>query len=416
MVSVVKSRVSSHHPVIETVATEKEARRVLEWQHEVARSVTEQESDAGSEYTATTHRPETRRYESYPQQSERPPMRLVRRVTETTETYPAAPAGSTGMSGKAILGTLLGAAAGAAVAYAMVCSEDPEYIPAPVQRRASVAGSKPAYSTYGVNSPGVRIVERIEMEPARTYVSARDNRSVTPRYVPGYSVAPSMPPMSGRSDMHRIEDRSRDDGRYLNNDASVVSRSRRYSDAGSAIHRPLTILPAPPKSQVSHTSSEGKEKSEAGRSTHTKVAPSVHSKVAPSVHSKAPSMHSKAMSVHSKAPTVHSKAPSVHSKAPSVHSKAPSAHPKSVVDAPAPARSHVSSASTIKASSPPAPTAKSKVSATTIVFRPRESSGESKVSARHVALPKSVVSGVGYERSIAPSDSVSNAGSRRSRR
>ncbi|RDW73666.1 hypothetical protein BP5796_07108 [Coleophoma crateriformis] len=400
-----QSRAGTHRPVIETASTEKEARRVLDWQHDVAKSISSEgaseagsgsESQTQSRYSTQTrdYRPEApRRYESCPLPApvEQRPMRLVRRVTETSQHWKGSnreDIPNTGLSSKTLIGTMLGAAAGAAIAYAMVRSEEPEEMPEqprPMQRRASVsyAGSRPAYSSYGYDAPSVHVVDRIEMEPARTYVSTRDSRPPRYSYTGGnYTVAASRPPLSGRSDMHRIEDRrhSRDEERFLNNDASVVSRprSRSISEAGS--HRPLTILPPPPKSQITSL---------------TALPPLPPSTVARSHVSRASSKH------EGRSEAGRSKVPS----------RAPSQSGKSA------AKSHVSS-STVKPLTYVPPQAQSRVSTSTVKMIPRsELGGEgSRVTARHVPLPRSVISGVGYERSVAPSDSVSNAGSRRSHR
>ncbi|QSZ33441.1 hypothetical protein DSL72_005009 [Monilinia vaccinii-corymbosi] len=174
-----RGRESSRPPTLVTAATEKEARRVLEWQEEVARSTagssTGPTSDEAYRAVAPSHvsRTPSRTQVSHtpPSQSpstDHPPFRradtfprVVRRETyaghghghpspqvgvrrdvsrddeptvyvDEVEQQDQAKekeksGGLFGMTNKALVGTFLGAAAGAAFAYAMVKSEDPEY-------------------------------------------------------------------------------------------------------------------------------------------------------------------------------------------------------------------------------------------------------------------------------------------------
>ncbi|KAJ8063943.1 hypothetical protein OCU04_007790 [Sclerotinia nivalis] len=170
-----RGRESSRPPTIVTAATEKEARRVLEWQEEVARSTagssTAPTSDEAYRAVAPSHvsRAPARTQISHtpqPQPPEHPPFRRaetfprgMRRDTYGGHGHPGTQVsvrrdrnrddeqtvyvdeveqqdqekekekngGIFGMTNKALVGTFLGAAAGAAFAYAMVKSEDPEY-------------------------------------------------------------------------------------------------------------------------------------------------------------------------------------------------------------------------------------------------------------------------------------------------
>jgi hypothetical protein len=359
-------------PPLETASTEREARRVLEWQEQVARSIGAEGSvvsgtgGASEAAYSTTSRPPPpamiRRAESYPVQGSERPLRLVRRETVTTEHYrrPDESAGVRGISSKAVIGTLLGAAAGAAVAYAMVRSESPERVPAP--RRASYVNQGSHY-THVSRSPGEdRVVERL---PARSYVSGRDG-GARPRYVEYVAETPRAHDKS----VARIEEKS-----YVSERAgrsSQTSRARSRSEAGSRYERPLAILPAPsrtrsPTSHASHRSSYRTAESRKERS------PSRSGKTGSHVSSR------------------------------SYHS-----------------------VSTKKGSPPP----DSHMSTTTIRVMPSErerrmmhSGLERDVErrssvverARHIPLPVSLVSGRGYAQSVAPSDSVSSVGTKRER-
>ena len=365
--AVYSSRGGRRVPTIHTAATENEARRVLEWQHNVAKSISAQ-SDARSEVSGTSHRshqplPVTyRRAESYPPPSERP-MRLVRRETITTEHYrrederARAASGGGGISGKAVIGTLLGAAAGAAVAYAMVRSESPQRMaPPPMGRRASY-GDRGSGSSY-THVPLERVVERV---PARSYISARDDGE-RPRYAERYTLP--APPSSRVHDLGRIEERSHVSHR--SDRSGRGSRERSRSEVGSRYERPLTILP--PRARSPPASSHVSRRShKSHHSSDTRTSPSRHGKAESYISS----------------------------------------------------RSHRTE-STLKGQPvatvqyiPASPS--SRTSTTTIRVVPKDEERRSMISARHVPLPRSMVSGMGYASSVAPSDSVSSVGSKRER-
>ena len=168
------SRGHGHRPrprTLETASTEKEARRVLQWQQDVARSVSVDDSSDSSSPPVYQERipppASIRRSDTYPAIT--PPShhslshshngsgsRVLRRETVTTESYrrhhgygdsgEGERGNGGGMSKGAIIGTLLGAAAGAAVAYAMVRSESPERASPP--RRESFAAHRGVESSY----------------------------------------------------------------------------------------------------------------------------------------------------------------------------------------------------------------------------------------------------------------------------
>ncbi|KAF7943164.1 hypothetical protein EAE96_011105 [Botrytis aclada] len=205
-----RGRESSRPPTIVTAATEKEARRVLQWQEEVARSTagssTSPTSDEAYRAVAPSHvsRATARTQVSHAPQShapEHPPFRraetfprVMRRETYAGHGHPGTQVsvrrdmshdeeqtvyvdeveraeqekekeksgGLFGMTNKALVGTFLGAAAGAAFAYAMVKSEDPEYElepehkPMPGLRRSYTTGHAEtiASSTKGSSAGG----------------------------------------------------------------------------------------------------------------------------------------------------------------------------------------------------------------------------------------------------------------------
>jgi hypothetical protein len=365
--AVYSSRAGRRISTIETASTEKEARRVLAWQEEVARSTAAsdvQPSGAASDYGDPRQPPPYRRADTFPRVAEQP-MRLVRRETVTTEHYRnerdrtvidgRGGGGGNGFTGMKLAGTLLGAAAGAFVAYQMVRSESPPRI-APPPRRASYGDHASGY-THTRPVETVRAIERI---PARSYVSTKDPS----RYVKYPISPPPAPSRAQAEDIARIEERSHVSRRSAR-DSEKGSRIRSRSEVGTRYDRPLTILPprsrSPGASHVSHRSHK-------------------------SHHSKRDSERESYVSARSQR-----------------------------------------TESTVKPVQYVTATP-SKVTTTTIRLVPKDDDRRSEVSfarhiplprsevsARHVPLPASVVSGRGYTASVAPSDSVSSIGSKRER-
>lgn len=260
-------------PVIEleTASTEKEARRVLQWQEDVARSIVNTErsstrSEAGPEPTGQSP-PKMRRADSYPlpvREREREGhgggTRMVRRETITTTTYGAnhpapAPAPSqkkepadTG-SGNAILGSLLGVAAVAGfAAYALSShrSASPEPIPA---RRASdvTRGAAPSYVHPPQHSGLVQREEIRETRsvavPARSYVSERGHGCEMERVQPSYVQYTVSTPAPAR-ELERIDERSYHSSRAPSKVDSGVGRYERERERErERDQRPMTIVP-----------------------------------------------------------------------------------------------------------------------------------------------------------------------------
>ena len=344
-------RQDPYHPYqLDMASTAKEARRVLEWQQEVARSVVASEHSSPpasiiSGPTATyleaprqEQQPATyRRAVSYPpishDQDHRP--RLVRRETITTEQYRRPDVVSSGkeggsrFTGMKLVGTLLGAAAGAAVAYAMVRSESPP----PITRTLHGAPHAPRRASYDNY-----IVERV---PARSYVSRETEQ---PPYVAQCTIAPSASHVS----------RQIDDGR-----SHAGRRERSRSEVGSRFERPLTIMPPREKGEGGSHVSHGGRSYKSYRSEEKRLHHSGGSPVKRDDESY--------VSARSK---------------------------------------YTGDGKYITASRPPS----SRHSTTTIRVVPVDER-RSVVSARHVPLPASRVGT--YAASVAPSDSVSSVGMKR---
>jgi hypothetical protein len=269
--------------------TEKEARRVLEWQQDVARSLSAAQSPSPSREDARSQvstRSEVdrrrerivpvRRSDSYPvTQAERDrererererggaapgaPMRLMRRDTITREHYrrdeldrEREREGGGGV-GKGVigLGTLIGAAAGAAIAYSLVRDEGPSSNsisrtpPSMPPRRASYGGENYTQTGRGVEMERERV-------PARSYVSAREEGPRDrDRYVQYNIAAPPPPPPPTRimgipvHELRRIEERSQGSSsqRSGRERSHTTTRERSRSEVGGRYERPLAVIP-----------------------------------------------------------------------------------------------------------------------------------------------------------------------------
>jgi hypothetical protein len=294
------------------------------------------------------------------------------------------------MSGKALIGTLLGAAAGATFAYAMMRSESPEdermAMPAnPTGRVLSYVQGTPSRS---YSQPRRNVAEHA---PARTLVSERSASDARSRYVgPQYTLA--APPAR---DLERIEEGSYISSHHPSRASRHTTRSR-SQDEGSRYGRPLTILPAPtprdrsPTSHVSHRSHRSGSSGGSGgerRSSVSKKDESYHS--ARSTHTE--STIKPARSAVTASPSV------MPSKAGSKTTTIKLISPNSRSDAGSRASEYITPRSS--------------------EYGGRSEAGRSKASIRpsQVELPRSMVSGRGYAESVAPSDSVSSVGEKRER-
>lgn len=233
--------------------TEKEARRVLEWQQDVARSLSQVESREDVRSSVSTRSDvdrkrerivPVRRSDSYPvTQAERDrerdrggappgtPMRLVRRDTITREHYrrdELEREGGSGGVGKGVIG----------LGPSNSISRTPPSMP---PRRASYGGE-----TYTQTGRGVAM-ER-ERVPARSYVSAREEAPrerdrERDRYVPPPPPAPRIMGVSVH-ELRRIEERSQGSSSQRSvRERSHTTRERSRSEVGGRYERPLAIVP-----------------------------------------------------------------------------------------------------------------------------------------------------------------------------
>lgn len=431
---------------LETASSEKEAKRVLEWQENVARSISEEPDDDEPRGSSTA-----RRRVEYSQSAPRPgtfhrsetfPRTRPRRDTITADSYrqdtkvQERDHSPLGISGNAMLGTIIAGAAAFAlfqtVTHARATAPDPipasSSAPPPRRRRAS--------ETHYTHSP-IRMEDRetvVERIPARSYVSQREREErTTPRYVQ-YNVVtkPSAPPMV--REMKRIDDKS-----YVSASPSHRShrtqRERSRSDVGVRPyeHRPLTINPAPERetqshvstSRRSHRSESHRERSggSSGSSGKERERRREKERERERERDRDRSRDRSHTDSYASARTHHS-----------VSTVKPSKQPLPEVPAPPPAASYVST-STVRAARNPRPPLSH------ISERERERARdidreraterrnnewdrierarmvplpESVISARQVPLPRSMV-GYEYEASVAPSDSVSSVGVKRER-
>ncbi|KAG4416061.1 hypothetical protein IFR04_010824 [Cadophora malorum] len=414
-------------PAIEPAGLDKESRRVLEWQQDVARSISGSQapgSQAGSQaggYREDQVGPGTfRRADTFPSDFGRErPMRLVRRETVTTEHYSQAErerqeAASGGISGKAVLGTLLGAAAGAAFAYAMTRSEDP---PSTSSVRRS---SAPQYTHEPIRMEDRERVLETRTIPARSYVSERArDRDVQPRYVQ-YTIAAPPARIAAQPELARIEERSH-----------VSTRSRRSggkeregSEVSKRYERPLTILPAPSRnrSPASHVSRRSR-KSGSGSGTGSSLE---RERRRESPREREREREREGESEYMSARSHHSTS-TIKPAVPQPPSSRISSSTIRIVPQPPDARnpdpdrrSHVSERD--RDGGRDRDRDRDRERRSTVSARQVPLPPSTVMSARQVPLPRSMVSGVGgggggggYAASVAPSDSVSSVGSKRER-
>lgn len=249
----------------ETAATPKEARRVLDWQKDVARNVNASkplvevdDRDAASVISGRSA----------------PASRLGRKETISTYQYqPREPARAerlvSGMSNQALVGSLLGAAAGAAIAYAMVKSEEPAPR-AGLERRNTLPERPKMVKYYHHSAPG-RVVE---IESARSRRggsesgSMRSGRNENGQLV-RYHVRGGEAGLAGIDEERSVNHRSQAAREERRTSGSVVSRSSKHSHSSSRSHRDreTTVLPPLPESRAgSRTDRDGKSGGKSSRS------------------------------------------------------------------------------------------------------------------------------------------------------
>lgn len=274
---------------ITTASTAKEARRVLDWQRDVARSISSQSP------TPSRDQSPQRAMVLAPPQQEQAPSQVAPPPTEP-DSRPALLRSATapmmsamynevsaalperigeGLSAQAIIGTILGAAAGAAVAYAMVRSEEPE-------------PTRPQLVTYHSAPPAAAPQQAPVMEVARSKGPSVGGSRVGSersqggqRYVLRYNVASASGTGSGRGGQRDGQLQPVDERMSMNYSAydggarsqapaasqASTSKPSRYSDARGVGHeKPITVVSGNTESRRS----EAGRHSESGRSHASK--------------------------------------------------------------------------------------------------------------------------------------------------
>lgn len=365
---------------IETASTPKEARRVLQWQHDVARSVALPDSDNEHSPPPPSHRSagpspsrdgrsvrseresswvpsQFRRSETFPRASqlasERTPRLVSRETVRSERIYRTGEGdgGSRSLTGMKVVGMLLSAAAGAAIAYAAVRSDSPPRYDGP--RRAS-HGDHPVHG-YSQAYHDTREVRHVDprgsgIVPPRSYIGMDPRQT---QYVAQYTIRG--PPPTRAHDWARIEERSHASYRGGRSEFKQIMKERSRSESGSSRHAP----PPPavlPRSRSPHTSSQVSRRSHRSNHSDDRIPR----------FQKSESERESYVSARSQ-----------RTEKPDVRYEGP-------------------------------------ISTTTIRIVPRQER-RSSISARHIPLPESVVGGGRYAESVAPSDSVSSVGSKRER-
>jgi hypothetical protein len=248
---------------LETQATPKEVKRVLDWQREVATSINHSPSpppslphsperpiESTGHEIVTVHERESplagrlsRRAESYPPVSQlgfpaAQAQRDIRggsegrvlRREKTVEVYrrPGRESPEDGFGAKHVLGMLCGAVAGAGLAYTILHSTD-HTRPPPVQRRASYDHHLPipASTSSPIGMPRAKtwdVKEEVEgrarVVPSRSYLGVGEREE--PQYVQQYSTTPVR--ILEGSPLGRIEERPRRGGRERSRSEAGVPR------------------------------------------------------------------------------------------------------------------------------------------------------------------------------------------------
>ena len=308
---------------ITTASTAKEAKRVLEWQRTVARSVPESSevSEGGlgavairksqpaaetvvSSSTLIERRAPPSAAPSAPsllsqhfqqqqaQAIEHAIPSLMRSVTEPvgairdlckeiSSHMPPSTTDSNGLSNNGLIGTILGAAAGAAIAYAMVKSEEPEkrpdlvthftapaYTPQPqigYQQQQMPARSL-SLSEQGMMQPmghdyGYNVLQamRSHLTPQPIYTEPAQSSSQSPSGIEVGSQARSKAPSAIPSDYHAFKSGSRSEAlRHRTDGGNSQSGSRVGSLRDSTLIQQAEQYSSSPKSTHSHHSSRSK--------------------------------------------------------------------------------------------------------------------------------------------------------------
>jgi hypothetical protein len=389
-------------PLLTNTSTTKEARRVLEWQHEVAKSL----SDGASIVSSSSHvrKASPQILSSTPRDKDRDPEpRLQRRQTIATSHHQPrdqqSEAGNSllsGMSNQALIGTLLGAAAGAAVAYAMVKSEEPK--PSEPARPKLVS----SHTSPSLVSPKVQEVEQtIEAVPAvsASQAGSQAKNVEEPRHVVKYSI------LNGKSGLSEIEE-----------EKSVIHRTREPEPSQVRVSEGKRGGTEVSKSSR-HTSKSSKHKEQpmetssaaggSGTSPSDKSDREGHSKSKSKSGDK--SEYKSEAKSHSSYVTAQNEVKShrSHRSHASQRSEASTVKPKGKARSKVTTTLTVSNKEAVDRASQKASQRNSVISARDI---PLPDSTYTVISARHYPLPESITAV-----SVAPSDSISSVGMKRER-
>lgn len=305
---------------ITTASTAKEAKRVLEWQRTVARSLSDS-SDSGEDrahaLTLQKAQPQaetvvssstlTERREPPPAAPSAPSLlsqgfqqqqtqdlshaipSLMRSVTEPvgairdlckeiSSHMPPSTTDSTGLSNNGLIGTILGAAAGAAIAYAMVQSEEPEKRPemvthfmapayAPqqqVQYQQQMPIRSATLSEQGMMQPmghdyGHNVLQTMRQHPPPAHIYAEPSQYYSPSGIEVGSQARSKAPSAVPSDYHASKSGSRSEAlKHRADGGNSQSGSRVGSSREATLIEQAEQYSSSPKSTHSHHSSRSK--------------------------------------------------------------------------------------------------------------------------------------------------------------
>ncbi|ELR08242.1 hypothetical protein VC83_04541 [Pseudogymnoascus destructans] len=272
---------------ITTASTAKEARRVLDWQRDVARSISSHpptQSRVGSPQRAMVlaqpaqQEPAPSQVAPSPEPDSRPA--LLRSATMTAmynEVSAALPERiGEGLSAQAIIGTILGAAAGAAVAYAMVRSEEPEqprpqlvtYFSAPAPQVPQQAPVMEVARSKGPSVGGSRVGSERSLGGQR-YVLRYNVASAAGTGRGGGREGVLQPVDERRSMSYSAYDGGRSQAPAPSH-ASTAKQSR-YSERGVGHGKPVAVVSASGHSEAGRHSESGR--SHASRKSDSTIKP-----------------------------------------------------------------------------------------------------------------------------------------------
>jgi hypothetical protein len=384
--------------LISNASTAKESRRVLDWQRDVARSLSDEASIASTSSHVRKASPQI--LSSSPRDKDRDlEPRLQRRETIATSHYEPrdqqSEAGNSllgGISSQALIGTLLGAAAGAAVAYAMVKSEEPK--PSEPVRPQLVS----YHTSPSLVSPKVEEVERTIEALSSLSVSqagSQAKKAEEPRHGIKYSI------LNGKSSSgdikveksvsHRTRDPELSQARESegDRDGTEISKGSRHTSKSSK-----------------HKEQRVETSSAAGGSGTGRSDKSYHEGHSKSNSKSEEKSEAKSHSSYATA-QIEIKSHRSHRSHASPRSEASTVKPKEKARSKITTTLTVSNKEAVDKASQKVSQRDSAISARNI---PLPESNYSVISARHYPLPESITAA-----SVAPSDSISSIGMKRER-